>query len=84
MKHILPKAVPRDWLAEWSKPIPKSQWAKPSQAVSELSEHLRAAYQRGETFIEMGDIENRFWVTVPNAPHACYPTLPFRENARSA
>jgi hypothetical protein len=84
MKHILPKAVPRDWLAEWSKPLPKSQWAKPSQAVSELSEHLRAAYQRGETFIEMGDIEKRFGVTVPKAPHASYTTLPFRENARTA
>ncbi len=78
MKHILPKAVPRDWLAEWSKPLPESQWAKPSQAVSELSEHLRAAYQRGEKFVEMGDIEKRFGVDVPKAPHASYPTLPFR------
>ena len=78
MKHILPKAVPRDWLAEWSKPLPKSQWAKPSQAVTELSEHLRAAYQRGEKFVEMGDIEKRFGVDVPKAPHASYPTLPFR------
>ncbi|MGM0856754.1 MAG: hypothetical protein ACQEW0_06665 [Pseudomonadota bacterium] len=84
MKHILPKAVPRDWLAEWSKPLPQSQRAKPSRVVTELSEHLRAAYQRGETFIEMGDIEKRFGVTVPKAPHASYPTLPFRENARPA
>ncbi|PCF94514.1 hypothetical protein, partial [Vreelandella nigrificans] len=34
MKHILPKAVPSDWLAEWSKPLPESQWAKPSAAVN--------------------------------------------------
>lgn len=82
MKHILSKAVPKDWLAEWSKPLPKAQWATPSQAVTVLSKHLRAAYQRGEKFIEMGDIEKRFEVDVPKAPHASYPALPFRENAR--
>ncbi|OAZ93448.1 hypothetical protein [Halomonas sp. G11] len=81
MKHILPKAVPSDWLAEWSKPLPKSQWAKPSQAVSELSEHLRAAYQRGEKFVEMGDIEQRFGVAAPPSAQQPYPSLPFRANA---
>ncbi|WP_085919032.1 hypothetical protein [Halomonas sp. CSM-2] len=84
MKHILPKAVPRDWLAEWSKPLPKSQWAKPSQAVSELSEHLRAAYQRGEKFVEMGDIEKRFGVAAPTAVQAPYPSYPFRSKAERA
>lgn len=84
MKHILPKAVPKDWLAEWSKPLPKAQWAAPSEAVTELSEQLRAAYRRGESFIEMGDIEKRFGVAAPKAAHASYPTLPFRENARPA
>nr|WP_228634647.1 hypothetical protein [Halomonas sp.] len=84
MKHILPKAVPSDWLAEWSKPLPESQWAKPSAAVNELSEHLRAAYQRGEKFIEMGDIEKRFGVAVPAASQQAYPTFPFRANARLA
>lgn len=81
MKHILPKAVPRDWLAEWSKPLPKEQWAKPSQAVTELSEHLRAAYQRGEKFIEMGDIEKRFGVAVPAASQQAYPSFPFRRGS---
>ncbi|MEG3081435.1 hypothetical protein R3F64_16375 [Halomonas sp. 5021] len=84
MKHILPKAVPRDWLAEWSKPLPKSQWAKPSQAVTELSEHLRAAYQRGEKFVEMGDIEKRFGVAAPTAVQAPYPSYPFRSKAERA
>ena len=78
MKHILPKAVPSDWLAEWSKPLPASQWAKPSAALNELSEHLRAAYQRGEKFIEMGDIEKRFGVAVPAASQQAYPSFPFR------
>jgi hypothetical protein len=84
MKHILPKAVPRGWLAEWSKPLPKSQWAKPSQAVSELSEHLRAAYQRGEKFVEMGDIEKRFGIAAPTAVQAPYPSYPFRSKAERA
>ncbi|WFE72353.1 hypothetical protein P8S55_04480 [Halomonas sp. M1] len=84
MKHILPKAVPSDWLAEWSKPLPESQWAKPSAAVNELSEHLRAAYQRSEKFIEMGDIEKRFGVAVPAASQQAYPTFPFRANVSSA
>ncbi len=78
MKHVLPKAVPRDWLAEWSKPLPKAQWAKPSRQLSELGEQLRAAYQRGEQFIEMGDIEQRFGVEAAPAPRSAYRTLPFR------
>ena len=81
MKHILPKAVPSDWLAEWSKPLPASQWAKPSAALNELSEHLRAAYQRGEKFIEMGDIEKRFGVAVPAASQQAYPSFPFRRGS---
>jgi len=81
MKHILPKAVPSDWLAEWSKPLPESQWAKPSAALNELSEHLRAAYQRGEKFIEMGDIEKRFGVVVPAARQQAYPAFPFRRGS---
>ncbi|CAD5273290.1 conserved membrane hypothetical protein [Halomonas sp. 59] len=81
MKHILPKAVPSDWLAEWSKPLPESQWVKPSAAVNELSKHLRAAYQRGEKFIEMGDIEKRFRVAVPAASQQAYPSFPFRRGS---
>ncbi|MBS3666523.1 hypothetical protein [Vreelandella boliviensis] len=81
MKHILPKAVPGDWLAEWSKPLPESQWAKPSAALNELSEHLRVAYQRGEKFIEMGDIEKRFGVAVPAANQQAYPSFPFRRGS---
>ncbi len=84
MKHILPKAVPSDWLAEWSKPLPESQWAKPSQAVSELSEHLRAAYQRGEKFVEMGDIEKRFRVAAPPTAQTPYPSFPFRAKVEQA
>ncbi|WP_220127954.1 hypothetical protein [Billgrantia kenyensis] len=80
MKHVLPKAVPEDWLAEWSKPLPREQWAKPSRQLAELSEQLRAAYQRGEKFIEMGDIEKRFGVEVPPSPCTAYRTLPFAAN----
>ena len=81
MKHILPKAVPKDWLEEWSKPLPESQWAKPSTAVKELSEHLHAAYQRGEKFIEMGDIEKRFKVVVTPATGKGYPSFQLRVHA---
>ncbi|WP_244147821.1 hypothetical protein [Vreelandella zhanjiangensis] len=81
MKNILPKAVPKDWLAEWSKPLPESQWAKPSAALNELSEHLRAAYQRGEAFIDMGDIEKRFGVAAPAASQQAYPSFPFRRGS---
>ncbi|WP_229359025.1 hypothetical protein [Halomonas salipaludis] len=84
MKHVLPKAVPKDWLAEWSQPLPKAQWAKPSAVVTELSEQLRAAYQRGEKFTEMGDIEKRFGVTPPAASHKAYPSFPFSAKAQSA
>ncbi|MGO3217601.1 MAG: hypothetical protein ACTIJ4_16010, partial [Halomonas sp.] len=77
MKHILPKAVPKDWLEEWSKPLPESQCAKPSVAVNELSEHLHAAYQRGEKFIEMGDVAKRFSVAVPATNYKAYPSFPF-------
>ncbi|MDN7131571.1 hypothetical protein JNO04_04285 [Halomonas sp. MC140] len=81
MKHILPKAVPSDWLAEWSNPLPESQWAKPSAALNELSEHLRAAYPRGEKFVEMGDIEKRFGAVVPAASQKAYPSFPFRRGS---
>ncbi|MCC5881011.1 MAG: hypothetical protein JJU25_00035 [Halomonas sp.] len=81
VKHVLPKAVPRDWLAEWSRPLPREQWAKPSRELAELSEQLRAAYQRGEKFIEMGDIEKRFGVEVSPSPRSAYRTLPFAASA---
>ncbi|MFY0992934.1 hypothetical protein [Halomonas sp. C05BenzN] len=84
MQHVLPKAVPKDWLAEWSKPLPKAQWAKPSAAMTELSEQLRAAYQRGEKFTEMGDIEKRFGVTPPASSHKAYPSFPFSVKAQPA
>lgn len=63
------------------KTLPESQWAKPSAALNELSEQLRAAYQRGEKFIEMGDIENRFGMVVPAARQQAYPTFPFRRGS---
>lgn len=81
MKHVLPRAVPRDWLAEWSRPLPESQWARPSRPLTELSEHLRAAYQRGEKFVELGNVEDRFGIEVEPTPRKAYPTLPFAANA---
>ncbi|WP_240488282.1 hypothetical protein [Halomonas sp. ALS9] len=77
-KHVLPKAIPKDWLAEWSTPLPPLEWARPSPALTELSAVLCAAYRRGETLITMGDIEKRFGVTVPSASQRAYPTFPFR------
>ena len=58
--------------------------AKPSAALNDLSERLRAAYQRGEEFVEMGDIEKRFGVAVPAASQQTYPSFPFRANVSSA
>ncbi|ABI55398.1 hypothetical protein ACN2MM_00665 [Alkalilimnicola ehrlichii MLHE-1] len=81
MKHVLPKAVPKGWLAGWSRPLPRDQWARPSRELTELGEKLRQAYQRGEKFIEMGNIEKRFGVEVEPSPGTAYRTLPFAASA---
>ncbi|ABI56197.1 hypothetical protein ACN2MM_04850 [Alkalilimnicola ehrlichii MLHE-1] len=81
MKHVLPKAVPKGWLAGWSRPLPRDQWARPSRELTELGEQLRAAYQRGEKFIKMGNIEKRFGVEVEPSPGTAYRTLPFAASA---
>ncbi|EWH00062.1 hypothetical protein [Halomonas sp. BC04] len=60
---------------------PREQWAKPSRQLSELSEQLRAVYQRGESFIELGNIEQRFGVEAVQTPRSTYRILPFAASA---
>ena len=76
-QHILPQAVPKGWLAEWSKPLPPEERATPSSSLTQLSTIVRAAYKRGETFSEMGDIEKRFGITSEAPQPTSYPTFPF-------
>ncbi|WP_447956303.1 hypothetical protein [Vreelandella sp. EE7] len=80
-QHILPQAVPRGWLAEWSKPLPPEERATPSASQVQLSTIVRAAYRRGETFSTMGDIEKRFGITSEVPQQTSYPTFPFGREA---
>ena len=77
IEHVLPKAAPKGWLAEWSKPLPENEWARPSRELTELSAQVRAAYQRGETFIELGPIEERFGNRAGDRPRVAYRSVPF-------
>ncbi|WP_027709570.1 hypothetical protein [Zooshikella ganghwensis] len=45
--EIFPEAV------EWSKPLPKEQWAKPSAELVELEKKWRQRYKRREKFFDM-------------------------------
>jgi hypothetical protein len=45
------KALP-DSTADWSKPLPPEQWAKPSAALKEQSIEIEKAFAQGQSFIE--------------------------------
>ena len=78
VNHVLPKAAPEGWLAEWSQPLPEDEWATPSAELTELSRQVEAAYERGETFLDLGPIEQRFgYDDAGETPKAAYPSVPF-------
>ncbi len=78
VKHVLPKASPKGWVQEWSQPLPESEWARPSAALTELTRQVEAAYERGETFLDLGPVEERFGQpSAGEAPKAAYPSAPW-------
>nr|WP_298378782.1 hypothetical protein [uncultured Halomonas sp.] len=77
LEHVLPKAAPPGWLQEWSRSLPENQWASPSRELTQLSAQVRAAYERGDAFIALGPIEQRFGSASQQAPKASYRSVPF-------
>ncbi|MDR5860467.1 hypothetical protein [Halomonas eurihalina] len=78
VNHVLPKAAPEGWLAEWSQPLPEAEWAKPSEELTDLSRQVEAAYERGETFLDLGPVEERFGQSgAGEAPKPAYRSVPF-------
>ncbi|WP_199452802.1 hypothetical protein [Marinobacter sp. bablab_jr008] len=49
------KSLPEE-LKAWSAPLPKEQWAKPSEALQNLNQQLARAYERGLKFTQMGPV----------------------------
>jgi hypothetical protein len=78
VNHVLPKAIPKGWIQEWSKSLPKEDWAQPSEDLSELSRQVTAAYERGETFLDLGPVEERFGhANAGETPKPAYHSVPF-------
>ncbi|WP_152478328.1 hypothetical protein [Halomonas sp. THAF12] len=78
VNHVLPKAIPKGWVEEWSKPLPESDWASPSDELTELSRQVEAAYERGETFLDLGPVEERFGQSgAGETAKAAYRSVPF-------
>ncbi|RTQ99929.1 hypothetical protein [Halomonas nitroreducens] len=81
VNHVLPKAIPKGWVQEWSRPLPESEWTQPSAELTELSRQVTAAYERGETFLDLGPVEARFGQSnVGEAPKPAYRSVPFATN----
>ncbi|WP_396622114.1 hypothetical protein [Marinobacter sp. W-8] len=55
IKTLALKSLPEE-LKAWSAPLPKEQWAKPSEALQNLNQQLARAYERGLKFTQMGPI----------------------------
>ncbi|KMQ76749.1 hypothetical protein Msub_12963 [Marinobacter subterrani] len=55
IKTLALKSLPDD-LNAWSAPLPKEQWAKPSEALQGLNQQLTFAYERGLKFTQMGPV----------------------------
>ncbi|MDR5860465.1 hypothetical protein FZZ93_18045 [Halomonas eurihalina] len=78
VNHVLPKAIPKGWIEEWSQPLPEAEWAKPSEELTDLSRQVEAAYERGKTFLDLGPVEERFGQSgAGEVPKAAYRSVPF-------
>ena len=55
IKTLALKSLPEE-LKAWSAPLPKEQWAKPSEALQRLNQQLTRAYERGLKFTQMGPV----------------------------
>lgn len=55
IKTLALKRLPEE-LKAWSAPLPKEQWAQPSEALQNLNQQLTRAYERGLRFTQMGPV----------------------------
>lgn len=55
IKSLAVRRLPEK-LKAWSKPLPESQWAKPSETLRMLNEQLTQAYEGGLKFSRMGPV----------------------------
>ena len=55
IKTLALKSLPEE-LKTWSEPLPKEQWAKPSETLQSLNQQLTRAYERGLKFAQMGPV----------------------------
>ncbi|MDP4547698.1 hypothetical protein [Marinobacter sp. MDS2] len=55
IKTLALKSLPEE-LKAWSAPLPKEQWAKPSEGLQSLNQQLTRAYERGLKFTQMGPV----------------------------
>lgn len=55
IKTLALRSLPEE-LKAWSAPLPKEQWAKPSEALQRLNQRLTRAYERGLKFTQMGPV----------------------------
>jgi len=55
IKTLALKCLPEE-LKAWSAPLPKEQWAQPSEALQNLNQQLTRAYERGLRFTQMGPV----------------------------
>ncbi|WP_150112675.1 hypothetical protein [Marinobacter nitratireducens] len=55
IKTLALKSLPKE-LDTWSAPLPKEQWAKPSEELQILNLQLTRAYERGLRFTGMGPV----------------------------
>lgn len=55
IKTLALKSLPKE-LDSWSAPLPKEQWATPSEALQSLNQQLTRAYERGLRFTNMGPV----------------------------
>ncbi|WP_226611562.1 hypothetical protein [Marinobacter nauticus] len=53
IKTLALRSLPEE-LKAWSAPLPKEQWAKPTEALQNLNQQLARAYERGLKFTQMG------------------------------
>ena len=45
LQQLAPQALP-EVMRQWSEPLPKEQWAKPSEELLRLSDQVRALHKR--------------------------------------
>ncbi|WP_261887330.1 hypothetical protein [Vibrio aerogenes] len=61
IRKLQKKAEKFPQVAEWSKPLPKEEWAKPSEALNFFNHKLAEnEYQRGKTILTVNDLRETY------------------------